>query len=128
MTINGIIDALDARKPNAYEQATKIDWLDKLDRMVYREVLETHEGGPESFDGYTEATDGETELLIPDEYKDVYIYWLWAMVDFANQEMQRYANSMTMFNTAYAEFGNWWNRTHEPKTARWKGMDWRIRR
>ena len=126
MTINGAIDFLDGQKPNAYPEENKRAWLDKLDRMVFREILETHEGGPEDFAGYDAQTDGETVLLIPDEFRDVYLYWLCAMVDFANQETQRYTNSMIMFNSAYADFGNWWNRTHMPKTARIRGAEGRI--
>lgn len=118
MTINGAIDLLDGQKPNGYPEENKRAWLDKLDRMVFREVIETHEGGPESFDGYDALTDGDTELLIPDEFRDVYLYWLYAMVDFANQEMQRYGNSMLMFNNSYLEFTSWWNRTHMPVQKR----------
>lgn len=128
MTIDRIIDLLDAQKPNAYGQETKINWLDKLDRMAFLEVISTHEGGPDSFEGYTEETPGDTELLIPDEFKDVYIHWLYAMVDYANQELQRYGNSMIMFNNNYAQYANWYNRTHMPLTARIRGAEGRVRR
>ena len=128
MTINGIIDLLDGQKPNAYPEANKRAWLDKLERMAFREIFETHEGGPEDFEGYDEETDGDTELLIPDEFRDVYIYWLCAMIDFANNEMSRYRDSSVAFNNAYLEFGSWWNRTHMPLSARIRGAEGRIRR
>lgn len=128
MTINKIIDLVDAQKPNAYEEKTKIAWLDKLDRTAFQEIISTHEEGDESFEGYDEDTDGETELLIPDEYQNVYLYWMYAMIDFANQEIQRYTNSMIMFNNEYAQFGNWYNRTHMPKQTWIKGAGGRIRR
>lgn len=119
MTINGIIDLVDGQKPNAYSEEHKKHWLDQMDRMAWREVFETHEDPPvESFEGYTAETDGSTALLIPDDYSQVYVYWLYAMIDFANQEIQRYGNSMIMFNTVYADFANWWNRTHMPVQKR----------
>lgn len=126
MTINGIIDIVDEQKPNGYSEGLKKQWLDQLDRMAFREIVATHEGGAEAFDGYTDETDGETELLIPDDYKMVYIYWLYAMIDFANQEMTRYTNSMIMFNSAYADYGNAWNRTHMPKGETIRGAAWRV--
>lgn len=128
MTIDKIIDLVDAQKPNAYPSEVKIAWLDKMDRMAFQEIIATHEEGQESFEGYDEDTDGETELLIPDEFWKVYLYWLYAMIDFANQEIQRYGNSMIMFNSEYAQFGNWYNRTHMPKQTWIKGAGGRIRR
>lgn len=126
MTINKVIDLVDEQKPNAYGEASKKLWLDQIDRMAFREVIATHEGGAESFDGYDEDTDGDTELLIPDDYKMVYIYWLYAMIDFANQEMSRYTNSMIMFNTAYGDYQAAWNRTHMPNGVFIEGANWRV--
>lgn len=127
MTINEIIELVDAQRPNAYEDKVKITWLDQLDRMAWREVFATHEdAGRDSFDGYTEDQDGNTELLIPNDHKLVYLYWLQAMIDFANQEMSRYTNSMTMFNAHYGDFQASWNRTHMPIPQRMVGTNWRV--
>ena len=126
MTIAEIIDLVDEQKPNGYSQETKITWLDQLDRMAWREIVSTHEGGPESFTGYDAGTDADTELLIPDDYKQVYVYWMYAMIDFANQEMSRYTNSMIMFNTAYGEYGSAWNRTHMPYGQDMKGTEGKV--
>lgn len=128
MTINAMLQLVDGQKPNGYDDRTKIHWLDQLDRMAFREVIATHEDGVETFDGYDEDTDGNTELLIPDDFSQVYVYWLYAMIDFANQEMSRYTNSMIMFNTAYGDYQSAWNRTHMPLGERIRGAEWRVRR
>ena len=128
MTINECIDLLDAQKPNAYSEETKKMWLSDMDSMAFRDVIATHEGGAESFDGYDADTDGDTELLIDDGFKNVYIFWLYAMIDFANQELSRYSNSMVMFNSAYQDWTGWYNRTHMPLTARIRGAEARVRR
>ena len=128
MTINEVIELVDAQRPNAYDDKVKIHWLDQLDRMVWREIcvnyaeIDTTQG----FDGYSEDQDGSTDLLIPDAFKMVYVYWLLAMIDFANQEMSRYTNSMIMFNTAYSDFANFCNRTYTYKGKRITGADWRV--
>lgn len=127
MTIKKIIELVDRQKPNQYDDADKIHWLSQMDYMVYREVIATHEGGAESFDGYT-ASDADTEVLGGDEFADMYVKWLYAMIDFANQEIDRYSNSMIMFNSLYADFGNAYNRTHMPKQVYVTGCGGRIAR
>ena len=62
MTIKKIIELVDRQKPNQYDEADKIHWLSQMDYMVFREVISTHEGGAESFDGYT-AADAEKQVL-----------------------------------------------------------------
>jgi len=86
---------------------------------------------PAPFEGYKwsdpeDLQDGDTVLLIPDDFRQVYVYWMGAMIDFANMEMTRYANSMVMFNTAYADYANAWNRTHMPLGAVIRGAGGRV--
>lgn len=127
MTIKKIIELVDRQKPNQYDEADKIHWLSQMDYMVFREVISTHEGGAESFDGYT-ASDADTDVLGGDEFADMYVKWLYAMIDFANQEIDRYSNSMIMFNSLYADFCNAYNRTHMPRQVYVTGCGGRIAR
>lgn len=116
MTISKAIELCDAQKPNGYSDADKIHWLDKLDRQIFREVISTHEaeGAPESFEGYDEDTDPTTEMLADEAYSDLYVKWLFAQIDFANAETQRYENSRQMFNALYDAYTTWYNRTYIP--------------
>ena len=127
MTIKKIIELVDRQKPNQYDEADKIHWLSQMDYMVFREVISTHEGGAESFDGYT-ASDADTDVLGGDEFADMYVKWLYAMIDFANQEIDRYSNSMIMFNSLYADFCNAYNRAHMPRQVYVSGCGGRIAR
>ncbi len=63
---------------------------------------------------YTTATPGDTVLVVPDPYSELYIHYLSAQIDYSNGEMARYANSMSMFHAALGEFSNRFNRTHMP--------------
>lgn len=116
MTINDAITMVDIKKPNLYDTATKIEWLSKLDGMVWLDVLSTHAGNPaEDFKGYTQDTDMETELLVKHPYdEDVYNYFLQAQIDSENGEMAKYNVSITLFNDAMKKFQDFWNRTHMP--------------
>ena len=116
MTIIEVINQIDALKPNNYSQEDKIKWLSNLDGIIKREIIDTHEGAEEVvFDGYTEETATDTPLLVPAPYDDIYVKWLEVQIDYANAEYGKYANSMTMYNNAYATFASYYNRNHMPK-------------
>lgn len=115
MTIMEAINRIDAVKPNSYPQGEKIRWLNALDGMVKSKVIDTHEGGNTAvFNGYTEDTPLATELLVPAPYDEMYLFWLESKIDYSNGETGRYNNSISMFNNAYAEYANYYNRTHMP--------------
>ena len=116
MTIIEAISQIDDRKHNTYSQADKIGWLSKMDSMVKRLVIDTHEGAEDVyFGGYEEDTDLETVLLVPEPYDEAYLRWLEAQIDYANGEYEKYNNSAEAYNTLWQEFQNYYNRTHMPK-------------
>lgn len=115
MTIIEAINAVDALKPNSYEQIEKIKWLSTLDGVIKREIIDTHEGADDVvFNGYSGETPLEKKLLIEAPYDEVYIMWLQAQIDYANQEFGKYNNSMMMYNNSYNAFWRYYNRTHLP--------------
>lgn len=115
MTIIEAINKIDAQKTNTYSQEDKICWLDRLDRMIKLQIIDTHEGAENvTFDGYGEDTDLHTVLLVPAPYDEVYLRWLGAQIDYSNEEINKYNASITMFNTAYEGFEKYYNRTHMP--------------
>ena len=121
MTINDVITRIDALKPNTYSVEDKIRWLSELDGIIKVKIIDTHEGGESvSFSGYPGDCDLMTELLVPAPYDDVYIYWLEAQIDYANGEYNKYNNSRERYNAVYADFRNYYNRTHMPKGAKFK--------
>ena len=123
MTVNEAIEMTDRLKPNQFEHEQKVDWLSKLDGMIFREVIQTHKDAPIfHFDGYENA-DPDTELIVPYPYcDDVYNYFLQSQIDKENGEIVKYNQSVTMYNNAYQRFWNYWNREHLPLPAssRWK--------
>ena len=118
MTIQEAVSLVDRMKPNQYDHETKVKWLSKLDGMIFREIIATHDGSTmESFDGYDEANPDMT-LLVPYPYdEDVYNYFLQSQIDKENGEMAKYNQSVTMYNNAFKIFQDWYNRTHLPLPA-----------
>lgn len=118
MTIMDAIDRTDAVKFNTYQNAEKIAWLSKLDGMIKKHIIDTHEGGGNiSFSGYTDQTDKSTVLLAPAPYDEMYLRWLEAQIDLANGEYDKYNASILMFNAEYEAFEAWYNRTHRSLSA-----------
>lgn len=118
MKIIEAISQLDELKHNTYTQSNKVQWLSRLDAMVKKQIIDTHEGEEVIFNGYDESTDMNTELLIPEPFDEVYLRWMEAQIDYHNGENERYNNSMDMFNTSYNAYQNEYNRTHMPKGKR----------
>lgn len=121
MKIIEAINIVDKLKPNGYTREEKIRWLSDLDERIKAEIIDTHEGHEEvSFTGYTDATDINTELLVPAPYDEVYISWLESRIDYTNAEIARYNNSIVNFNVLYADFANYYNRKHRPLSSKLK--------
>lgn len=115
MKINEAINRLDALKFNTYEQSEKIEWLSRLDSMVKKQIIDTHEGSDDvSFGGYTEDTPLDTVLLVPAPYDEVYLRWMEAQIDYHNGEYDKYNNAIIMFNTAFEAYAAYYNQYHMP--------------
>lgn len=123
MTVQEILAKVDEIKPNTFDENLKITWLSELEGRIFNDVILTHvhdlvddeEGNmiEPTFAGFDETSENE-ELLVPNTYCDLYRNYVFAQMDFANGETDRYNNSMIMFNNSYNDFCNWYNRTHKP--------------
>ena len=120
MKIIEAINRIDSLKHNTYTESDKVEWLSRLDAMVKKHIIDTHEGDEVTFTGYDDLTDLQTELLIPAPYDEVYLRWMEAQIDYHNGEYEKYNNAMDMFNTAYEGYQNYYNRTHMPKGKKFK--------
>ena len=115
ITIIEAINGLDALKVNGFGQSEKIKWLSKLDGMIKKKIIDTHEGGESVvFAPYDENTPLDTVLLVSGPHEDIYRYWLEAQIDYTNGEIGKYNNSISMFNAEYAAYERYYNRTHMP--------------
>lgn len=116
MKIIEAINRIDSLKHNTYSQNDKVAWLSRLDSMVKRLIIDTHEGAENvTFTGYDDSTDPETELLVPAPFDEMYLRWLEAQIDYTNGEYDKYNNSILMYQAAYDAYANCYNRNHMPK-------------
>ena len=57
MTLGQAIDRIDATMHNTYSREQKVEWISRLDSMVKRLIIDTHEGGDSvEFAGYDDHT------------------------------------------------------------------------
>lgn len=70
------------------------------------------------FTGYDADTPGDTELLVPAPYDELYLWWLSAQIDYHNAELAKYNNSIALFNTGYSVYAELYNREHMPLGAK----------
>ena len=138
MTAGELIGRCDALRPNAYTQAEKLRWLQRLDGQIRRELLETHEdnaenGGPlwataptpeasenavgaDSIRPQTGPYDGDTVLLAGEPYgEEVYLSYLFAQIDLHNAEIEKYDQSAVLFAAAWRALADDVNRRTKPK-------------
>lgn len=116
MNIQEALDLADGMKPNMMTRQTKIGFLQEIDQKIYTEILLTHEHEIEEeiMPEYDTDTDDGTELLVPDPYSSLYPFWLMSRIDLLNQELDKYNNDRALFENAYNEMHDWWNRTKMP--------------
>lgn len=115
MKISEAISRLDSLKHNTYTQGDKVAWLSRLDSMVKKHIIDTHEGADEvTFTGYDDSTDPQTELLVPEPFDEVYLRWMEAQIDYSNGEYDKYNQSILMFKAVYDGYANYYNRNNMP--------------
>lgn len=105
---------LDAKDFSLIDYAELIETLEK--RIFNNIILKHHTGDAFSYPVEAEKyVEGHSEVMLPDEFEDVYVNYILTEIDLLKNETARYANSMTLFNAAYLRFARYINRTYEPK-------------
>lgn len=104
-TMNTVIEYVDRVKPNAYNNDDKYRWINTLEGLVSREVL--NDDAPE----YTLPDDADTPLLVASPYDDIYHLYVCAMIDFNNREYNDYNNAILMFQERLDQYKAWRIRT-----------------
>ena len=121
MKIIEAINRIDSLKHNTYSNNEKLAWLSRLDSIVKRLIIDTHEDGEDiTFTGYDDRTDMETEMLVPAPFDEVYLKWLEAQIDYTNGEYDKYNNAILVYQAAYDAYANYYNRNHMPKGTKMK--------
>ena len=112
MKINDVIAEVRSLCRGRYEDAQLMKWLSDVDALIYKEIIKTHEGAPDG--EFVPYTDGESELIVPYVYGELYRLYLQAQIYLSNGEINDYNNSAALYAAARSKYANWYNRTHMP--------------
>ncbi len=113
MKLKEAIKRADKLRPNVLPEEQKAAWVYELEGKLaeMRCALPPARTWP-----------ADASLAMPAPHDVVYELYLCAMIDFANQETDLYANDMAVFNAAVSEAQAWWRRHHRPRPSR----NWRV--
>lgn len=115
MTIGQAIELIDTTHPNDYTKSQKVAWLSEIDKKVYDMMLRhEHDILPLDFNGYSDSTSVDTDLLIPDEYAEVYHQFLEMKVSLMDRDYAYYNNAATLYTGLWNEYTAYENRNHMP--------------
>ena len=116
MTLQEVVDIVDAVKPNQYGIEEKARWLSFLDTIIINEVIKTHEGYEGQYEGFKGYSPDETSvhLIVKAPYDVMYEAYLKMKIDEENGETARYNNSATMFNSYMDAYKKYYNKHHIP--------------
>lgn len=112
MSPNKVIEMVDSVLPNAYREEEKLQWLSDLDGMVQRVAWQLP---AEETVTYSFPEDLDRELLIPPPFDNVYVLYVRAMIDFHNNELEKYNASAQMFFSRFEDYKKAYLRENVPK-------------
>lgn len=110
MKTEDLIDKIEILKPNSYDSDFIKNLIEKCDKKIYSDFLSQHPSVLEEYKQKNLAEDAE--LLLPDEYEDVYLSYVMAKMDYYQGDYERYNNEMTMYNSKWLEFVSWFTRNY----------------
>lgn len=113
MTIGKVIRLADALKPNAIGREQKYQYINEVEGLVQSEVMLLVSDDIVTYDCDATGAD-DTVLLVKPPHDKLYIAYLVAMIDYANGEYNKYANTIEQFNTYYAEYHRWYFKHFHP--------------
>ena len=117
MTLADLIAYVDQIRPNAFDKEQETGWINEIEHKVYDQVINkavgniTNDPTPYFYD-----QNAETELLVEDAHKAVYVTYLLAQMDFANMELDRYNADAAMHQAAWQEYAAEYRRNHRPRS------------
>lgn len=114
MNLKKVITTADELRPNAISDEIKAEWLFSFDGEI-AELMH--------IDPKPNTWPEDAELLMPYPHDDIYLYYLMAMIDYAQQEMTLYEIDYVMANMKLDEAKKYYARhNYIPSKKNWSVM------
>lgn len=135
MTVAGIIEQFNTERPNQVDDDLKLGWLKRCEQMIINEVIISHEHDladedkvsltvhgstlkitpAGSLESHMDSFGLDTELLVPEPYDEVYIYYLDQKIGITQADTKRYNMAVTQYNNSLLAYQQYFNRTYKTK-------------
>lgn len=92
MTLYEIVKMFREEKPNKVSDAHVVQWINECEDEV-QNMLNIPQAEWVSYTTEDIAEGTETEPVVPRPYQKLYLFWLQARLDYANQEYEGYSNN-----------------------------------
>lgn len=103
MTVATLLTKIDDEKPNSFEEDRKIAFITEIEAEVAEQLR--------VFAPVYSADDKDKKLLAPPPYDKLYVSYVKAMIDLANEELGSYANNAAQHTQDFRDFADWVVRT-----------------
>lgn len=117
MRINELLEEITVLNGQQYDEKMLIGWLNEIEAQAVDQVINKADGYNIVFRPYSAEEDMESQLMIQDQFRDVYINYIRAKIDFMNQETEQYNNDVAMYEASWKAYASWHIRNHMPKAA-----------
>lgn len=118
MTPDRAIEMADELKPNMMSLTTKYQFLNEVEGMLFQEIIMTHEHEEDIdcpvYAPPADPSETRPQMLAAAPYDMLYVYWIISQIDHLNQEMDKYNSDRSLFENAWGNFADYWNRTRMP--------------
>ena len=102
MTIRELLNKISDEKPNSFSDAKLISFVNEVEAEVAEEL---HiEEAPVYVDSHEDL---DKRLLVPAPYDRLYVSYVKAMIDLANEEQESYTNNQAQHVQDYKDFVDW---------------------
>ena len=103
MTIRELITKVQEEKPNTFQPEKIIEFINEIEADVAEEV------GVDVF--FYTTDDMDKDLFVPSPYSRLYVSYVKAMIDYANEEYLSYQLNQEQHVQDFTDFINWMVRT-----------------
>lgn len=129
MNVSQVIAIFDEERPNQVKASIKMRWLKQIETKVLNNLVLTHElpkdeeGNDIDFSNYFETWGPDFELYIPEEYVDVYKYFLDQKTCYKENDYNQFNAINSLFTASWLIYSQYYNRTHMPNQVPPKLLD-----
>lgn len=100
MRIDEIIEEVRQMKPNVYSDAQMVQWINETEQDIHN-VLNMHKNEQSEFLPHESVGD---DVLLERVYKNIYVYYLYSQIDYANAEINLYNNDVSVYTQLFEDF------------------------